>query len=81
MGNLWHHKNHHYKSKYYIVLLQNRSEIIQFNSGHPVKKIATLFRNIILGISSENFYKNNAPLIKNDPIKLVDDEVQLHLFE
>ena len=38
MGNLWQYKNHHYKSKYYLVLLQERSEIIQFKSGHPVVK-------------------------------------------
>ena len=36
MGNLWQYKNHHYKSKYYIVLLQEHSEINQFKSGHPV---------------------------------------------
>ena len=36
MGNLWQYKNHHFKWKYYLVLLQERSEIIQFKSGHPV---------------------------------------------
>ena len=36
MGNLWPYKNHHYRSKYLIVLLQEHCEKIQFKSGHPV---------------------------------------------
>ena len=36
IGNLWSYKNHHYMSKYLIVLLQERCEKIQFKSGHPV---------------------------------------------
>ena len=46
MGNLWQYKNHHYKSKYYLVLLQERSEIIQFKSGHPV--VSTLYDRHVL---------------------------------
>ena len=36
MCNLFPYKNHHYRSKYPIVLLQERCEILQFKSGHPV---------------------------------------------
>ena len=36
MGNLWPYKNHHFRSKYHLVLLQESCEIIQFKSGHPV---------------------------------------------
>ena len=36
MGNLWPYKNHHYRSKCLIVLLQEHCEKIQFKSGHPV---------------------------------------------
>ena len=37
MANLWPHKNHHYESKYPIVLLQERFEIAQFKSVHRVR--------------------------------------------
>ena len=37
MANIWHYKNHHYRSKYPIVSLQERFEIAQFMSGHPVR--------------------------------------------
>ena len=36
IGNLWPYKNHHSRSKYPIVLLQECCEKIQFKSGHPV---------------------------------------------
>ena len=36
MGNLWPYKNHHYRSKYPIVSLQECFRILQFKSGHPV---------------------------------------------
>ena len=36
MGDLWPYKNHHFKPKFPIVLLQERCEIVQFKFGHPV---------------------------------------------
>ena len=34
--NLCSYKNHYYRSKYPIVLLQEHCEIVQFKTGHPV---------------------------------------------
>ena len=42
MGNLWPYKNHHYRPKYLIVLLQEHCEKIQFKSGHPVNRYSAL---------------------------------------
>ena len=36
MAILWQCKNHHYRSKYPIVSLQECFRILQFKSGHPV---------------------------------------------
>ena len=36
MANLWLYKNHHFRSKYPIVLLQQHYEMAQFKFGHPV---------------------------------------------
>ena len=50
MGNLWPYKNHQYRSKYPIVLLQEHCEKIQFKYGHPVqvyKNIHTLCSGFI----------------------------------
>ena len=46
MGNLWPYKNHHYSSKYLIVLLQKHCEKIQFKSGHPVYQNENKFHRI-----------------------------------
>ena len=60
MGNLWQYKNHHFKWKYYLVLLQERSEIIQFKSGHPVTddgkyKLSIITEKIIKSIFSADY--------------------------
>ena len=46
MGDLWAYKNHHYRSNYHIVLLQESCEIIQFKSGHPVEGQLNKFLNL-----------------------------------
>ena len=37
-GQLVPYKNHHYRSKYPLVLLQERCEIVQFKFEHPVRR-------------------------------------------
>ena len=46
MGNLWPYKNHNYRTKYLIVLLQAHCEKIQFKSGHPVA-LKGIFRLVL----------------------------------
>ena len=50
MGNLWPYKNHHYRSKYLIVLLQEHCEKIQFKSGHPVAKLYAISKLICVSV-------------------------------
>ena len=39
MAILWQCKNHHNRTKYSIVSLQECFRILQFKSGHPVKRV------------------------------------------
>ena len=58
MCNFWPYKNHHYRSKYPIVLFQERCEKVQFKSGHLVIK-AEQFRMI------QNISDQNSPALRH----------------
>ena len=56
MAILWQCKNHHNRTKYSIVSLQECFRILQFKSGHPVSSdsIIYLIRNVMTYLDSNN---------------------------
>ena len=75
MAILWQCKNHHYRSKYPIVSLQECFRILQFKSGHPVSIAVTYFhRNWSLKMTQSAMQSRVGKMKKYNDIAMVSNK-------